>query len=403
MRSGSQTYNETVLISFLLILLFVVLTIILGVVITCFNLKGFRYMLHIIWLLLMIISVFTFILTAILVPFVFISYEGCGVLSNILASSNGYQQYTQILNLPFFNQTETCLFGNGSMSDSFGFTEALSLLNNIDSSFSTIYEIQNNSLEVNDNPDTATMLLNNATEILDNYYLQPPDMACATNSSDCVTFMLIYADSWSDSSINKNQSKYCNLEISADTWVLANESCPLNYTNILTQNNPTQYFGLPTCVNPLDFSSITINRRYNQGSFFECSLVTPSFIIINTDISVNTVNGIITTYWNSIDQYQTALINNYTNLNTSINNYIDQLDILTTQLFNLTSNLSEFQDNIENLSDLVSNPSTGLIASSNCSFAGGYLKQIYSDYCISIMPSLITDFNKCILSCCKEF
>lgn len=289
-----------------------------------------KFILIVIWNLLTVITILTFILGGVFGVIGLASNDGVSVMEWVFGSQNLESSSPKVITSPTnAKRIDVCMNGNGDLSSEF-----------ISSSSSTNYLSQLYNISFQINSYDATIKANQNSEVITNqtaeYNKIINDITLSTDSSDGnndITAVMTQWRDWSDASQNVYQ-KSCS-PAAYDVWVQTGSTkCPSGYTYSTSGGS----LGNKNCI-PFTAFTGNINTRYTSMSGCSSSGSSDFTSVSDADIA----------YYNGMNSYTTDNSNLLSNLISTNNDMNKSFVTMANDLLTTLSDVKTVTDPLYNL------------------------------------------------------
>lgn len=252
----SKGLNYSFIGIFVVLFVLDLLLLVFLIVFTCCDKTCFKYLSHIVWNLLMIITIPFFIVTSALgvIGTVFIYM---GPLLNTLFSEEGLKKIikndTQSVNI-----INKCINGNGQL-ESVLFSDSNYLINAINRFYNYSIQLEENKPKINITSNLTKTYKESYTNMIDDVGF---DLFYNGNdlNTDSPLSVLKSFSQFTDASASDSYQSSCNKRV-YDFWNTQRNPCPVLYKNV-SSSNPIDNIGFSSCMKIREWKQDSISARY---------------------------------------------------------------------------------------------------------------------------------------------
>ncbi len=305
-----------------LIILAVISTLCLIFFAICCHIKCLRIVLHIIWNLMTLVMILTFLLGGVFGLIGLVGVDGVPVMKWIFGSENLSSSSPRIItSSTASNYINICINGNGDLSNEF--VPSTSYANSLDDLYKISYNITQikNQINANKNSEAIQYLNTQYTNTINDISYSTD----ATLGNNDISSILKEFNKWTDSNSNSNLND-CSTK-PQDSWVQSQDLCPNGYV-------ADGSLGSKSCLAYSKFSTgASAAGRYSSLS--GCKYTTSDF---------NSLYDAVSSY--------TSALNNYITENTALLNELkDNNKLLNADFVSMAEKLSNSLNKINGVID----------------------------------------------------
>jgi hypothetical protein len=298
------------------------LTVTITLVVWCCNgFKCLRFILHLIWNLLYLITILTFIVGAAFGVVGVIATDSIPVLNYVL-STTYLNSGKLITDANAASYIDTCFNGNGDLSQKLnlnsGYSSVVIQLADASLKMSTVADqIKNSpgSYSIQTIQQLYTNMTNDITLTTD-----------PTLGNNAISSILTAMDKWTNADFEGSYQKSCSSN-TRDIWVQSQSMCSANYPFLAAGGSNV---GSKNCLTFTDWSASQESARYNSDKAF----------FNNGSSDFTSTSTAINSYYNGISKYITDNTNLIGQLNTLMSNINDSFKATANKLLGSLTNIN---------------------------------------------------------------
>jgi len=361
------------------------------------KIKFFNKLLHLNWCIVIILTIFCWLLSSFFLPSSIVMLEACGVIDLALND----QPFFENLLAQFFDAGQsdakdialTCMHGNGKALETLGLTSEID-------NFKSIYDQFDKVKEYLPLDDPSGSIPPSVTISLQLWMVEAIKDGVILDSEKTVTQLL---------NLNKEVNKAtasCSAMTPRDTWVINSLNCTTDMgTKWLTSSAPTFDIPAATClgVNDWESTSTLATSRYTTTNYPDsCSNPTRDYIQKSVEgfkVHRDTIKTLFTNIQADLD-----------------NNVADKFSDFSAKIMEFVDDIKVIKDQMTVIEDALIGETNGIIPNVNCNFIQtdlnnlsqamcyGFVATLYQTAIVLIVTSFMAFFSTIFVFCiAKKF